>query len=197
VVLLAFGGSSGSRSINRCLVGALPSLLEIGGLVVIHGTGRSTSSEYDPIADTDNELAKLSSSPDGHSYLRHDYLDPMALNISAADLVVCRAGAGTLNELCAAGKAALVIPKANLPGDHQVKNAMALQAAGAVEVLYEQPVRGEMGIVEMVSREELIQSVEHQSSSRAFVNARRDLLSSKVGSKPVDVSKRSWSFSIR
>ena len=158
-VVLAFGGSLGARSINNGIVAALPLLRSMGDLLVIHGTGRAAFSGYDPVAETTERLESLSFDPDSSFYRRLEYLDPMADFLSAADFVVCRAGAGTLSELCAAGLPAVVVPKANLPGDHQVRNALSLQTAGAVEVLYERPVRGESGIVEIISPGELADRV--------------------------------------
>jgi len=69
-----------------------------------------------------------------------DYLHEIDRDYAAADLVICRAGAGTLYEICRCGLPALVIPKAGLPGDHQSINARALERAGAAEVLYESPL---------------------------------------------------------
>lgn len=154
-VVVVFGGSLGSRSINRGIVGALPMLASRRDLLVIHATGRSSRGDYDPVADTDRCLAALDEPPDEACYQRHDYLDPIGTYLAAADAVVCRAGAGTLNELCVVRRAALLVPKANLPGDHQVRNALALQAAGAAEVLYERPVRTAEGVIECLPPDEL------------------------------------------
>ncbi|MBN1425690.1 glycosyltransferase [Candidatus Fermentibacteria bacterium] len=154
-VVLVFGGSLGSRSLNRGIVAALPALTANEGILVIHATGRPMGGGYDPVADTNRAVAALAVPPDPARYRRLDYLDPIAVYLSAADLVVSRAGAGTLNELCVMGKAALLVPKANLPGDHQVKNALALQAAGAAEILYERPLRTDGGVVDYLPPDEL------------------------------------------
>ncbi|MCU0610973.1 MAG: glycosyltransferase [Candidatus Eisenbacteria bacterium] len=154
-VVLVFGGSLGSRSLNRGIVGALPALGAVEGLLIIHATGRPGRGGYDPVADTARAAAALPRPPDPNLYRSSDYLDPMSTYLAAADLVVSRAGAGTLNELCAIRRAGLLVPKANLPGDHQVRNALALQAAGAAEVLYERPVRIDETVVEQISPDEL------------------------------------------
>ncbi len=67
-----------------------------------------------------------------------------------ADLVVARAGAGSLYELASLGLPAIVIPKANLPADHQVMNARALAACGGARVLYEETTLADGKIVEHV-----------------------------------------------
>lgn len=154
-VVLVFGGSLGSRSLNRGIVAALPALKAEKDILVIHATGRPTRGGYDPVVDTDRALAALPAPPDPAWYRRLDYLDPIAVYLAASDLVLCRAGAGTLNEICVMGKAALLVPKANLPGDHQVKNALALQASGAAEILYERPLRTAEGLIEHLVPEEL------------------------------------------
>ncbi len=159
IVVLVFGGSLGSRSLNRGIVAALPRLCAHGRILVVHATGRARRAGYDPVADTDRALASLPTPPDGACYRRIDYLDPIAPYLAAADLVVSRAGAGTLNELCALGRAAILVPKANLPGDHQVRNALALQGAGAAEIVYESPKRTPEGVVDSLDPDELAERI--------------------------------------
>jgi UDP-N-acetylglucosamine--N-acetylmuramyl-(pentapeptide) pyrophosphoryl-undecaprenol N-acetylglucosamine transferase len=66
----------------------------------------------------------------------------MGRQLGQADVVVCRAGATTLAEITAAGKAAILIPLPTATDDHQRKNAEALAAAGASEVLLQQDASG-------------------------------------------------------
>ena len=63
------------------------------------------------------------------------FLYDMGRQLGQADLIVCRAGATTLAEITAAGKPAILIPLPTATDDHQRKNAEALAAAGAAEVL--------------------------------------------------------------
>ena len=67
-----------------------------------------------------------------------------------ADLVVARAGAGSLYEIASLGLPAVVIPKANLPGDHQVMNARAMARGGGARVIYEETLSAGGEIVEQV-----------------------------------------------
>ena len=144
-VVFAFGGSQGSRSLNRSLVDALGELLpHADRLFVVHGTGLFKGTGYDAQADTEARLAarypadvreRISTFYAARSYF-HDIASAYAL----ADLVVIRGGSGSLNEVARLGIPALVVPKANLPGDHQVANARALERAGGAEVLYEETV---------------------------------------------------------
>jgi UDP-N-acetylglucosamine--N-acetylmuramyl-(pentapeptide) pyrophosphoryl-undecaprenol N-acetylglucosamine transferase len=70
------------------------------------------------------------------------FLYDMGRQLGQADLVVCRAGATTLAELAAAGKSALLIPLPTATDDHQRKNAEALVARGAAEVLLQPEMTG-------------------------------------------------------
>jgi len=143
LVVFAFGGSQGARSLNRALVAAAPALLARPDLWLIHGCGRPFGKNpargaYHGLRDVEARLGELHPALlDEPRYLRRDFIDDMAACYAASDLVICRAGAGSLMEVCAQGKPAIVIPKANLPGDHQVRNARVLERAGACRVLYE------------------------------------------------------------
>ncbi len=158
-VVLVFGGSLGARALNKGIVAALPALRNVESLLIIHATGKASSGSYDPVEETRRDIAKMGIGSSDSFYRCMGYLDPISDYLAAADLVVCRAGAGSLSELCAFGKPALLVPKANLPGDHQVRNALALQAAGAAEVLYEVPVRTEDEIIGVAPPQELARRI--------------------------------------
>ncbi|MEZ4387876.1 MAG: UDP-N-acetylglucosamine--N-acetylmuramyl-(pentapeptide) pyrophosphoryl-undecaprenol N-acetylglucosamine transferase [Candidatus Krumholzibacteriia bacterium] len=140
-VVFAFGGSQGARTINRAVVDAARELLADPDLWILHGCGRPFGPHgrsYDGVADVRDRLRTHAPELAEHPrYLRYDFIDDMAACYAASDLVVCRAGAGSLMEVCAQQRAALVIPKANLPGDHQVRNARVIERAGGCRVLYE------------------------------------------------------------
>jgi UDP-N-acetylglucosamine--N-acetylmuramyl-(pentapeptide) pyrophosphoryl-undecaprenol N-acetylglucosamine transferase len=144
-VVFVFGGSQGARTLNRGLADALGDLIpHRERLFIIHGTGLRSSGPYDAAADTERRLAERYSEEErrliADFYVSRPYFHNIECIYALADLCVVRAGAGTLNELARAGLPALVIPKANLPGDHQVANARALQRSGGAEVLYEETV---------------------------------------------------------
>jgi UDP-N-acetylglucosamine--N-acetylmuramyl-(pentapeptide) pyrophosphoryl-undecaprenol N-acetylglucosamine transferase len=144
-VIFAFGGSQGSRTINRAIVDALPFLIpHRDRLFIIHGSGLAGSPGYDAAQDTEKRIEKTLSPEqrallDGF-YYRHDYFHDIGDIYSVSSLMVCRSGAGSLNEISRMGKPALLIPKVNLPGDHQVMNARAMKSVGAAEVLFEDTV---------------------------------------------------------
>lgn len=138
-VVLAFGGSGGSRAINQAVVEALPQWRQECELLVLHITGRYAGPDYDAVADTARHLARLGIEGDTSSwYRRFEYLEDIQEAYAAADLVICRAGAGTLTEVCACGLPALIVPLATAAEDHQAINARQLESLGAAQILYQE-----------------------------------------------------------
>ncbi|MBT9556048.1 MAG: glycosyltransferase [Myxococcales bacterium] len=163
-LVLAFGGSQGARTINRAMVDALPALQDEDGIFILHGIGRKQRGGYDPEADVAERIAALQRS----GALRRDlasfyravpYIDDIGAVYRAASIVVCRGGAGTVKEIAAIGRPAIVLPKAGLSGDHQVLNALALEQAGAATVLLEEPMVTTDGLVASVSGRRLAASI--------------------------------------
>jgi UDP-N-acetylglucosamine--N-acetylmuramyl-(pentapeptide) pyrophosphoryl-undecaprenol N-acetylglucosamine transferase len=128
--LLAFGASQGARVFNEMLPKIMARLLEeFPELEVVHQTGArhgvSTNETYERIGIRSERLTVT------------PYLDDMASQFGAADLILCRSGASTMAELAAAGKASLLVPFPQAADDHQRKNADAFVAAGAAELIVE------------------------------------------------------------
>jgi UDP-N-acetylglucosamine--N-acetylmuramyl-(pentapeptide) pyrophosphoryl-undecaprenol N-acetylglucosamine transferase len=126
--LLVFGGSQGSRVLNDAMTGALLFMARHKDtLDVVHQTGP-------------NELEKVRTAYAQSTF--HDarvvpYLDPMADEIAAADIVVSRAGAMTIGELSAIGRAAILVPFAAATNNHQELNARVVERAGGAVVITE------------------------------------------------------------
>jgi UDP-N-acetylglucosamine--N-acetylmuramyl-(pentapeptide) pyrophosphoryl-undecaprenol N-acetylglucosamine transferase len=72
------------------------------------------------------------------------YIDDMATVMTAADLIICRAGASTLAELSASGAPAVLVPSPYVPGNHQAENARALSVRGAAEIVSERGCTAEL-----------------------------------------------------
>ena len=164
-VVFAFGGSQGARTINRALVDALGALLpRRDRLFIIHGTGlRRGDVAADPGEDVRARLAQRYTDEERRAiegfHVARPYFHDIEKVYAIADLVVVRAGAGTLNEIAALGLPAIVVPKINLPGEHQVMNARALAAAGGAAVLYEE-TRNEGGqVVEVLDGAHLAETI--------------------------------------
>ena len=154
-VVFVFGGSQGARTINRAIVDALGELLDWEGKIfIIHGMGILHSKEYDAVKDTEERLKQRYTEEELRKiekiYYRRDYFHNIGEIYAISDLIVCRSGAGSLNEISMVGKPALIIPKANLPGDHQVMNARAMKRAGAAEIIFEDTVIEDGIILEKV-----------------------------------------------
>jgi UDP-N-acetylglucosamine--N-acetylmuramyl-(pentapeptide) pyrophosphoryl-undecaprenol N-acetylglucosamine transferase len=111
-VVLATGGGTGALSLNRLVAAAAPKLIERCQIVHLTGRGRGVEA------------------PDlGPRYQQHEFLvDEMAHLLAAADVVITRAGLGTLSELSVLGRPSIVVP---LPRSHQAANAAAFARTGA------------------------------------------------------------------
>ena len=163
-VLFVFGGSQGARSINRALYEILPELLS-GGVQVLHAYGTMRSPGYDAEVEHRRALERIKgSAEDGATtlggrlemqYRAWPFLFDISGAYAAADLVLCRAGAGTLFEVLNCGLAAVLVPKMGLPGDHQVANARRIQEARAARLVLEEPVLQAGRISEAVNAAEL------------------------------------------
>ncbi len=160
-VLLVFGGSSGARAINRAVFEALPRLLARQDLHIFHATGRPQGA-YDPGVEFGEILPGLPVEKEdvGERYHQEPYLHHIERYYEVADLVVCRSGAGAVWEIASYGIPAVLIPKSNLPGDHQVKNAYFLARQGQARLLFEtRPVPPEGEASESVDSDALADAV--------------------------------------
>lgn len=126
--LLIFGGSRGARALNRLLVETLPLLRQAGMIFeVVHQTGND---DFDPVrrAYEQQQESRVTVVP---------FIDDMAEAYRRARLVICRAGATTLAELCLCGRPALLVPYPHAAADHQSANARALERQQAARILPE------------------------------------------------------------
>ncbi len=127
--LLILGGSQGAHSINRAIIDALPTLKGEQPFM-IHQTGKSDQAMVQSAYEQAGISAQVSA-----------FIEDMAGAYAAADLVISRAGAGTLAELGVVGKAAVLIPFPHAAG-HQEENAKAFVSAGAALMLREAELSG-------------------------------------------------------
>ena len=126
--LLIIGGSLGARTINQSIVAHLSELIA-SGIQVIWQTGKNyyadcqkaLSNLQSPIA---NSLSPIANTPS--PIICTDFVSQMPLAYALADLVISRAGASSISELCLLGKPSILVPSPNVAEDHQTHNAMAL-----------------------------------------------------------------------
>lgn len=116
-ILLVTGGSSGALSINNTVVAALPAL-SAAGVHVVHITGRGKQ-----INDAEGNLLVH------EDYTQREYVERMDYAYAAADLMICRSGAGTVCELAVAGTPSVLVPLPIGNGEQKL-NARDLVAAG-------------------------------------------------------------------
>ncbi len=127
--LLIFGGSQGSRVLNDAMTGALLFLSRLKDrLDIVHQTGPNELQKVQQAYRTSGAF------PNARVIA---YLDPIVDEIAAADLVVCRAGAMTIGELCAIGRPAIFVPFAAATNNHQELNARVVERAGGGIVITE------------------------------------------------------------
>lgn len=133
--ILSFGGSLGAGCINEVMERLIPWHVKNNmGINHIHGYGGMGRDSFP-------EAMEKAGIPMRSKRLRiTEYINDMATCLAAADLVICRAGASTLAELEAAGKASILIPSPIVAGNHQFHNANVLGKAGAAIVIEQKNV---------------------------------------------------------
>lgn len=150
--ILVMGGSGGARTINESML----ALLEKGlpdGVQVLWQTGTYYYEEVKRrLTDAQYEIRDTGDANSG-SRMRDDastapasgivpFIDRMDLAYAVADLVISRAGAITISELCVAGKPVILVPSPNVADDHQMKNAKALADRGAAMLVADREAVG-------------------------------------------------------
>jgi UDP-N-acetylglucosamine--N-acetylmuramyl-(pentapeptide) pyrophosphoryl-undecaprenol N-acetylglucosamine transferase len=162
--LLVFGGSQGAHAINLAMVAALPHLKQSGLLLdITHQTGEKDCSEVDAAYGAAGIQARVV-----------PFISDMASEYARADLIICRAGATTIAEITATGKACLFIPFPYAVDDHQRKNAEALLNKSACFMLLEQDLTGERlaGMVACLAGDrELVRRIGASAFSMARLDA--------------------------
>jgi len=167
--LLIFGGSQGAHAINRVVMEALESLAPARERIrFIHQTG-----------EQDRETLERAYREKGFAAEVSAFITDMAAAYGAADLLICRAGATSIAEITAGGKAALLIPFPFAVNDHQTKNAELLVRAGAAELIPEKGLEGPMlaaRIERLMSRPEEIRRMEKASAALGNTRAAADIV---------------------
>ena len=117
LTVLILGGSLGARTINESVLGQLGLIRQQTRVQFVWQTGKYYSAQI-------REQLERQKCP-GNLHVT-DFISDMAAAYAVADLVVSRAGAGSISEFCLLGKPVILVPSPNVAEDHQTKNALAL-----------------------------------------------------------------------
>ena len=167
--VFVFGGSQGARALNEALAGAIAAG-RLAGVNVLWGTGTAQHERYASLALPENVRVQ-------------GFFDPIAPAYAAADLVVCRAGAMTVAELCAWGKPSVLIPLPSAAADHQTFNARALAAANASVLLPEAELSAQslaVVVTSLVTDPRRLASLASAARGRGHPDAARAIMSKSL-----------------
>jgi UDP-N-acetylglucosamine--N-acetylmuramyl-(pentapeptide) pyrophosphoryl-undecaprenol N-acetylglucosamine transferase len=178
--VLITGGSQGSQRLNQAAVNALPILAARGLLGALKFTHQTGAKEYNGVRSTYAlQQAEADVTP---------FIDDMPRAFRDADLVICRAGASAVGELAAAGKASILIPFPFAADQHQLRNAEAMQAAGAAQLVLDADWTGARFAAEMerlAGSPRLLESMED-----AALQLARPAAAQRVAERLLEIAER-------
>ena len=170
--VVSCGGSGGAETVNRAVLDMMEKHLtkhpEIG---LIHAAGKR---DYEKVKE-EFDRRGLDRYP---NLILKDYIYDMPVQMTAADLVICRAGAMTLSEVALLHKPSVIIPSPYVADNHQFVNADALRKKGAASLLEEKNMNGDSlfeQVWTLLDSEELLGDMEDAVASFAFPNANEDI----------------------
>ena len=167
-VVLSYGGSLGAEEINRAMAEVIARTAQTDRVQHIHAYGQYGKWFPQLLEDKGVHLA------DHPNLDIREYIDNMPDCAAAADLMICRAGAMSLSEIEALGKAAILIPSPNVAENHQYYNALALSSRGAADLLEERDLTGESLsrlVFDLLDHPEKMQELGHNAAKLAIRDA--------------------------
>lgn len=166
--ILIVGGSLGARTLNDSILGNLPLVKQQSKVQFIWQTGKYYSEEIKA------ELARCGC-PENLKVM--DFISDMSQAYAAADLVISRAGAGSISEFCLLGKPVILVPSPNVAEDHQTKNALALVQKNAALYIADADARRTLlpKAINTVSDLEKLESLSRNVIALARPNAASDI----------------------
>ena len=161
--ILILGGSLGARTINQCLMSNLDKV-KASGVQFIWQTGKIY------IDEARASVAKFGKLPMLHVT---DFISDMATAYSAADLLISRAGAGSISEFCLLQKPVILVPSPNVSEDHQTKNALALVNKNAALYVKDAEAKDTLldKAIEAVNQPELLKNLSKNIAELAFTDS--------------------------
>lgn len=136
LTILSAGGSQGASRINEAVVHLLAYEQKKGNINHIHGYGKHGKDTFM------QSLAENGVDPNNEHFIIREYIDNMYTCMCASDLIITRAGAMTLTELMAIGRASILIPYPYAAENHQYYNALTLQNANAGRIIDDKELTG-------------------------------------------------------
>ena len=161
--LLVLGGSLGARRVNILIEQSLPFFKE-QGIQVVWQSGKLYFEEYKKHESADVKVVA--------------FLNRMDLAYGAADIIISRAGAGSVSELCIVGKPVIFIPSPNVAEDHQTKNALSLVEKDAAIMIKETELDEKFGMVfsDLVNNEAFSKKLGANIKKLAMPNATKEIV---------------------
>jgi UDP-N-acetylglucosamine--N-acetylmuramyl-(pentapeptide) pyrophosphoryl-undecaprenol N-acetylglucosamine transferase len=163
LTIFIMGGSLGARTINKSVISCIHRNITQKGVQLLWQTGKFY------FEDIKTELA-IENDPEIHI---HEFINRMNLAFAAADLIISRAGAIAISELCIVGKPVILIPSPNVTDDHQTKNAKALVSKNAAILLRNSEAEEKLfeKITELISDQPLQQILSENIRKLAVIGA--------------------------
>ncbi len=171
-LVLSFGGSLGAKPINGAMFNILVEEAEKENCYYIHSIGTNGTEFLEKFEQAGFENGRL-----GTVEVRR-YIDNMDICMAAADVVIVRAGASTISEIQALGKASILIPSPYVAENHQYHNAMALVNRNAARILQEKDLTAESLkalLDELLSDKNTLNEIEKNAAAMAIQNSREKI----------------------
>ncbi|RXP60305.1 undecaprenyldiphospho-muramoylpentapeptide beta-N-acetylglucosaminyltransferase [Lutibacter sp. HS1-25] len=161
--LVVIGGSLGARAVNNLIEKHINWLVE-QQVQVIWQTGKLYYDEFKKYDDLEGVQT-------------HAFLNRMDLTYAAADVLISRAGASSISELCIVGKPVIFIPSPNVAEDHQTKNALSVVSKNAALLLKETDLDSFQSMFSnLITDESLQQRLSENIKKMALPNATKDIV---------------------
>lgn len=170
--VLVIGGSLGARTVNDSIAAGIDAFQK-AGIQVIWQTGKYYAEECKKIAS--DYYASNTQHSTANTQLVHPqpFISDMAMAYRAADVVISRAGASSISELCLLGKASILVPSPNVAEDHQTKNARALSDKNAAVFCADKDARQNLvkEAIALINDPVRIAHLEREVKKLAFYNS--------------------------
>lgn len=172
LTLLVVGGSLGARTINQSIHSGLERIAE-ANIQLIWQTGKFFA----------NEAANATAKFNSKGIITMPFIKEMDKAYAAADIIVSRAGAIAISELCIVGKPSILVPSPNVAEDHQTKNALALSSQSAAILIKDSDASSYLisKIIELASDKNLQDTLKKNISSMAMRHSAKQIAEEVIG----------------